>query len=159
MKRKLQQASMLLIIFSVLTYLNINNINSFKASFTAFAICNINSTENAFIVKPIINLPKENYESKLTKQSGCVKYPSVESLKFNNIVWQVLETEMETYYLYGAYFDTRLRNKDGPRIRVLTMISSERSSATLFCHIWFKDKVVSVKIEERVTSTWIYKVS
>ena len=53
------------------------------------------------------NVPSSNSDlvkSTLEKNTtSCFSYPDVLDIKFNNLYWQVLETEEDTYYLYGAY--------------------------------------------------------
>ena len=44
------------------------------------------------------------------------RFPYINNMKVHNLYWQVLESSQTTYYLYGAYLDTRLES--------LTLISS-----------------------------------
>ena len=38
------------------------------------------------------------------------RFPYINNMKVHNLYWQVLESSQTTYYLYGAYLDTRLES-------------------------------------------------
>ena len=85
-------------------------------------------------------VPVDISDCKLHQWSPLVfsKIPNMKitkDLKFNNIHWQVLETESETYYLYEAYLDVRKHNTLGPSVRILGMVKQWKNEE-LFCHFW-----------------------
>ena len=51
---------------------------------------------------------------------------------FNNIIWQVLQTNLGTYYLHEAYLDHRTV---GPMVRIIGNINSWKNEE-LYCIFW-----------------------
>ena len=94
----------------------------------------------------LVNLPERYLQenNSFIRESdvslNCGKYPSIYDLHFSNIYWQVYENNSETYYLYGAYLDTRENSdvKNKTSIRVLMMTRTPVPSKP-FCQIWFDD--------------------
>ena len=67
-------------------------------------------------------------------------------LKFNNLYWQVLETEEVTLYLYAAYYDNRDNNKLGSSVRIIGMKKKSRMMKDdLFCHFWSDPNSKAIK--------------
>ena len=77
-----------------------------------------------------------------------IRSPSLADIKFNNLYWQVLKTQVETYYLYEAYLDVRKLNYLGPTVRIIGM-ANEWKKEVLYCHFWFSSEV-SVKSEPAI---------
>merc|ERR1712012_1434593 len=89
-------------------------------------------------------LTKDSKPIKLN-QTACVEYPAYFDLKFNNHHWQVLESSVETFYIYGAYLDDRPGVEEVSVIRILVSLESE-SPSRLFCQIWFQDEMIVSQI-------------
>ena len=149
MKVNLQRIILVLIFYLCLFLLVNHFINALKQ-------CK-NEQNESMQVRPE-NLPSSYLLLYPQRQSGCVNSPHVTNINFNNLIWQVMETERETFYLYGAYLDNRPAYKDGPAIRVLTMINKKKTSIELFCQIWFEKGAVTVKIEEVISWHWLFLV-
>ena len=101
------------------------------------------------------NLPlvywQQNKKKKVPKNAtGCMKYPDLYDLHFNNKYWQVFESSDGSFYLYGAYLDVRKNNRLGPTVRILGMINRLEPQVKTFCQLWFSDSgeaVVSKVLE------------
>ena len=63
-------------------------------------------------------------------------------MKFNNLYWQVLETDKATYYLYEAYLDVRVANN--PLVRIIGM-AKQWDKDSFYCHFWFEEYSVTSK--------------
>ncbi|XP_054708021.1 uncharacterized protein LOC129217711 [Uloborus diversus] len=105
------------------------------------------------------NLPLAYWSENKNRPIGsksCVKFPSLYELDFNNIYWQRLQTSNGTYYLYGAYYDDRVRINGGPVVRILGMVDRVKPILT-YCQLWFdKRKVVSF-VPATYTYAWYSK--
>lgn len=51
-----------------------------------------------------------------------------------------METKVQDFYLFGAYYDQRARNKQGPSIRILGQVENTKKAVVdTYCQIWFED--------------------
>ena len=104
------------------------------------------------------NLPlvywQQNRKKKVPKNAtGCMKFPDVYDLHFNNKYWQVFESSDGSFYLYGAYLDVRKNNRLGPTVRILGMINRLEPKVKTYCQLWFSDNseaVISKVLPDRV---------
>ena len=96
----------------------------------------------AFIESQNPNLPL-SYWQKNGKghmmNGSCAKMPDPLTLRYNNLYWQEVVTSNFTLYLYAAYLDVRVRNTEGPVVRLLGMTNKLKPRAQIYCQLWFEN--------------------
>ena len=60
-------------------------------------------------------------------------------MKFNNLYWQVLNTDQTAYYFTEAFLDVRQQDSKGSLVRILGMVEIQKyeEKEDLHCHFWF----------------------
>ncbi|XP_065349856.1 uncharacterized protein LOC135945862 [Cloeon dipterum] len=84
------------------------------------------------------NFPIDHSKGGNAKYSAtCARYATPFDIKHNNVYWQVQRLSQETYYLYGAYYDSR--PKVGPAVRILGVREKAglNYSTEIYCQLWF----------------------
>ncbi|EFX71575.1 hypothetical protein DAPPUDRAFT_308785 [Daphnia pulex] len=113
--------------------------------------------ESSFIQGLAHNVPYEywmhekakNSSSKNKPKPKCAFFPSVFDLRFNNNYWQTLRSSNGTFYLYGAYYDSR-KIIQQPVVRILGMIDRLEPTVKSNCLFWYdiaKDPLVMPVVE------------
>lgn len=103
--------------------------------------------ENRLESLPINYLKKYANFSLNSSSTKCGSYPNIHQLKFNNIYWQTLQTNQETFQLFGAYYDIRKASEIGPTVRVLSMIDRIKPQVKTFCQFWFDSQMEPIIVE------------
>ncbi|XP_059489253.1 uncharacterized protein LOC132204648 [Neocloeon triangulifer] len=79
--------------------------------------------------------------SKLHFNVTCANYTSPFEISYNNLYWQVQEMKSSKiiYYMYGAYFDRRIRT--APAVHVVAFLTKlENKAKRPYCQVWFNKK-------------------
>ena len=102
----------------------------------------------AYVESQVPNLPLNWYYNSKGKgmalNQSCAKMPDLLKLRYNNLYWQEVVTSNLTLYLYGAYLDIRVRNPEGPSVRLLGMMDKLRPKVNIFCQLWFENSTQPV---------------
>ena len=103
------------------------------------------------------NLPVNfNFNEEEDNGSKCAKYPHFTKIKVNNEHYQVLETDVDIFYLYGAYLDNRKNNKKGSCVRIVGMNKKRKNQDSNHCRIWFnKTESIITNVSEFLPLGWL----
>lgn len=80
--------------------------------------------------RKIENVAKQKYYA----NSSCAPFPDIYDIKHNSLYWQTLNSTNGTFYLYSAYYDTRIDVR--PSIRILALVDRVDIELKTYFQIW-----------------------